>query len=125
MRPGADPWAPEASGFLKYVREGGELYFQNCFFCHGANLDARGPQNFTSNPVGTNFKQIRTVLYIDEGQSFWRTARGGPSLAQEGFPWASVMPPMEEHLTADEIWKILLFKYWFTGGDPAWVYKWR
>lgn len=66
---------------------------------------------------------LGAALAIDEGQSFWRTAGGGPSIPLEGFPWASVMPPMEEHLTADEIWKVLLFKSWFTGGDPAWVYR--
>lgn len=125
MRPKANPWGADISGYLKSVQDGGTIYFQNCVFCHGANLNARGPQNYASNPIATNFMQIRTILYIDEGQSFWRTAGGGPVIPLEGFPWASVMPPMEEHLTIDEIWKVLLFKSWFTGGDPAWVYQWR
>lgn len=121
IRPGINPWTPEVSGYLRYVQEGGGLYFQNCFFCHGANLDARGPQNYASHPIATNFKQIRTVFYVNDGHSFLRTAGGGPGLPPEGFPWSSVMPPMEEHLTADEIWKVLLFKSWFTGGDPQWI----
>ncbi len=34
------------------------------------------------------------------------------------FPWASVMPPWEQHLTVDEIWKVVLFEYWHTGYYP-------
>ena len=125
MKPSANPWASNATAYLMSVREGGALYFQNCAFCHGANLSGRGHENFAFNPYATNFVQLRTILYVEEGHEFWRTAGGGTVLPTEGFPWASVMPPMEEHLTADEIWKILLFKSWFTGGDPAWVYEWR
>lgn len=125
MKPNANPWAPNVGGYLKSVREGGELYSQNCIFCHGANLNGHGHENFAFRPFATNFVQLRTVLYVEEGHEFWRTAGGGKVLPPEGFPWMSVMPPMEEHLTADEIWKVLLFKSWFTGGDPEWVSQLR
>jgi hypothetical protein len=45
-------------------------------------------------------------------------SKGGIGLPNEGFPWASVMPPWEQHLTVDEIWKVILFEYWHTGYYP-------
>ena len=42
MKPNANPWDEKAKGYLKYVREGGEIFFQNCHFCHGDNLNGRG-----------------------------------------------------------------------------------
>jgi hypothetical protein len=49
---------------------------------------------------------------------FWRVSKGGIGLPREAFPWASVMPPWEQHLTTDEIWKVILFEYWHTGYYP-------
>ncbi len=28
------------------------------------------------------------------------------------------MPPWEEHLNTEEIWKVILFEYWYTGWHP-------
>jgi len=33
-------------------------------------------------------------------------------------PWDSAMPPWEEHLKIDDIWKVALFEYWHTGFFP-------
>ena len=109
---------PKAQGYLKYVREGGEIFFQNCHFCHGDNLNGRGLHAFAFNPIPANFTDPGTIAQLQETFIFWRVSKGGIGLPDEGFPWASVMPPWEQHLTTDEIWKVILFEYWHTGYYP-------
>jgi hypothetical protein len=118
MKPNANPWDPKAEGYLKYVREGGEIFFQNCHFCHGDNLNGRGLHAFAFNPIPANFTDPGTLAQLQETFVFWRVAKGGIGLPREGFPWASVMPPWEQHLTTDEIWKVIMFEYWHTGYYP-------
>ena len=118
MKPEANPWDPKAEGYLKYVREGGEIFFQNCHFCHGDNLNGRGLHAFAFNPIPANFTDPGTIAQLQETFIFWRVSKGGIGLPREGFPWASVMPPWEQHLTTDEIWKVILFEYWHTGYYP-------
>ncbi len=114
----ANPWDPNAKGYIKYVREGGEIFFQNCHFCHGDNLNGRGLHAFAFNPIPANFTDAGTLAQLQETFVFWRVAKGGIGLPREGFPWASVMPPWEQHLSVDEIWKVVLFEYWHTGFYP-------
>jgi hypothetical protein len=118
MKPTANPWDEKAEGYLKYVREGGEIFFQNCHFCHGDNLNGRGLHAFAFNPIPANFTDPGTIAQLQETFIFWRVSKGGIGLPNEGFPWASVMPPWEQHLTTDEIWKVVLFEYWHTGYYP-------
>ena len=118
MKPNANPWDEKAEGYLKYVREGGEIFFQNCHFCHGDNLNGRGLHAFAFNPIPANFTDPGTIAQLQESFIFWRVSKGGIGLPTESFPWASVMPPWEQHLTTDEIWKVVLFEYWHTGYYP-------
>jgi hypothetical protein len=118
MKPNANPWDEKNTGYLKYVREGGEIFFQNCHFCHGDNLNGRGLHAFAFNPIPANFTDPGTIAQLQETFIFWRVSKGGIGLPNEGFPWASVMPPWEQHLTVDEIWKVILFEYWHTGYYP-------
>ena len=118
MKENANPWDQKAEGYLKYVREGGEIFFQNCHFCHGDNLNGRGLHAFAFNPIPANFTDPGTIAQLQETFIFWRVSKGGIGLPREGFPWASVMPPWEQHLTTDEIWKVILFEYWHTGYYP-------
>ncbi|MBM4124389.1 MAG: cytochrome c [Nitrospira sp.] len=118
MKGDANPWDEKAEGYLKYVREGGEIFFQNCHFCHGDNLNGRGLHAFAFNPIPANFTDPGTIAQLQETFIFWRVSKGGIGLPNEGFPWASVMPPWEQHLTTDEIWKVVLFEYWHTGYYP-------
>lgn len=113
-----NPWAEDAVPYMKYVREGGAIFFQNCHFCHGDNLDGRGMFAFAFNPIPANFTDAGTIAQLQETFVFWRVAKGGMGLPREGFPWASVMPPWEQHLTTDEMWKVILFEYWHTGFFP-------
>ena len=116
--PDFNPWDPNAEGYTKYVREGGEIFFQNCHFCHGDNLNGRGLWAFAFNPIPANFTDAGTIAQLQETFVFWRVSKGGIGLPGEGFPWASVMPPWEQHLTVDEIWKVVMFEYWHTGYYP-------
>jgi hypothetical protein len=118
MAPNANPFDEKNQGYLKYVKEGGEIFFQNCHFCHGDNLNGRGLHAFAFNPIPANFTDPGTIAQLQETFIFWRVAKGGIGLPNEGFPWASVMPPWEQHLTVDEIWKVILFEYWHTGYYP-------
>jgi len=113
-----NPFAPDAPKFMQYVREGGAIFFQNCHFCHGDNLEGRGMFAFAFNPIPANFSDPGTLAQVQETFVFWRVSKGGPGLPREGFPWASAMPPWEQHLTTDEMWKVIMFEYWHTGFYP-------
>ncbi len=117
---GQNSFAPDAPKFLQAVRDGGVVFFgtAGCFFCHGDNLDGKGPFAFAFNPIPANFADPGTIAQVQETFAFWRVAKGGPGLPREGFPWASAMPPWEEHLTVDEIWKAIIFEYWHTNFFP-------
>jgi hypothetical protein len=117
---GKNPWDPAAPKFLQNVRDGGVVFFgtAGCFFCHGDNLDGKGPFAFAFNPIPANFADPGTIAQLQETFVFWRVAKGGPGLTREGFPWASAMPPWEKHLTTDEMWRVILFEYWHTGFFP-------
>ena len=67
-------------------------------------VGACGPLPLT--PFPANFTDAGTIAQLQETFVFWRVAKGGIGLPGEAFPWASVMPPWEQHLTVDEIWKV-------------------
>ena len=104
--------------YMKYVTEGGTVFFENCHFCHGDQLNGLGMFSHAFNPTPANFIDPGTIAMLQESFLFWRVAKGGPGLPNESTPWSSAMPPWEEHLTTDEIWKVILFEYWYTGWHP-------
>jgi mono/diheme cytochrome c family protein len=114
----SNPFAPDASGYIKYVREGGEVFFKNCHFCHGDNLDGRGMFAFAFRPTPANLADPGTIAQLQETFVFWRISKGGMNAPPEINPWDSAMPPWEEHLKIDEIWKVALFEYWHTEFFP-------
>jgi len=61
MAPNANPFDEKNQGYLKYVKEGGEIFFQNCHFCHGDNLNGRGLHAFAFNPIPANFTDPGTI----------------------------------------------------------------
>jgi hypothetical protein len=114
-----DAWQSAGDTYLEAAKEGGKIYFQECVFCHGANLNGRGIFSHAfSKPFPVNFTDPGTIAQRQESYEFWRTASGGMNLPNEGFPWISTMPRMEEHLSIDDIWKVVLFTYWHTGWAP-------
>ncbi|MBT5267143.1 MAG: cytochrome c [Rhodospirillaceae bacterium] len=113
---------PEA--FAEAVAEGAEVYTANCQFCHGDKLDGKGPYAQGLNPVPLNFQDIGTIAQLQESYLFWRIATGGPGLPKEATPWLSSMPVWQEFLTEDEIWKVILYLYDYTGHRPrSWEHE--
>ena len=108
----------EKHEYMKSVTEGGTLFFQNCHYCHGDQLNGLGMFSHVFNPTPANFIDPGTIAMLRESFIFWRVAKGGPGLPNESTPWSSAMPPWEEHLKTDEMWKIILFEYWYTGWHP-------
>tara|TARA_B100000686_G_scaffold348528_2_gene439801 strand:+ start:1522 stop:2496 length:975 start_codon:yes stop_codon:yes gene_type:complete len=104
--------------YMKYVTEGGTIFFQNCHYCHGDQLNGLGLFSHVFNPTPANFIDPGTIAMLRESFLFWRVSKGGPGLPNESTPWSSAMPPWEEHLKTEEIWKVILFEYWYTGWHP-------
>ncbi len=104
--------------FRELVAEGADVYIQNCQYCHGDKLDGQGPYAQGLNPVPLNFQDIGTIAQLQESFLFWRIATGGPGLPKEAAPWISSMPVWQDFLSEDEIWKVILFLYDYTGHRP-------
>lgn len=104
--------------FKELVKEGGDVYIKNCQYCHGDRLDGQGPYAAGFNPTPLNFQDVGTIAQLQESFLFWRIATGGPGLPAEAAPWISSMPIWQDFLTEDEIWKVILFLYNYTGRQP-------
>jgi mono/diheme cytochrome c family protein len=104
--------------FRKHVENGRRVYYQNCVFCHGDNLSGNGMFVHGLDPIPTNFADGDTIANLRETFLFWRIAKGGPGLPEEGGPWDTAMPAWEKILKEDEMWDVVLFLYDFTGERP-------
>jgi len=102
--------------FRKHVENGRRVYYRNCVFCHGDNMSANGMFVHGLDPLPTNFHD--TIPQLRETFLFWRIAKGGPGLPEEGGPWDTAMPAWEQLLKEDEMWDAILFLYDFTGLRP-------
>ena len=104
--------------FNELVAEGSAIYIRNCQYCHGDKLDGKGPYAQGLNPVPLNFQDVGTIAQLQESYLFWRIATGGPGLPKEAAPWNSSMPIWQNFLSEEEIWKVILFLYDYTGQRP-------
>ena len=104
--------------FRKHVENGRRVYYRNCVFCHGDDMGGNGMFVHGLDPIPTNFADGDTIANLRETFLFWRAAKGGPGLPDEGGPWDSAMPAWEKFLTEEEIWEVILFLYDFTGERP-------
>jgi hypothetical protein len=104
--------------FRKHVENGRKVYYRNCVFCHGDNLSGNGMFVHGLDPIPTNFADGDTIANLRETFLFWRAAKGGPGMPEEGGPWDSAMPAWEKLLKEEEIWDAILFIYDFTGERP-------
>ncbi len=110
--------------FRELVKEGGDVYIQGCQYCHGDKLDGKGPYAEGLNPTPLNFQDVGTIAQLQESYVFWRIATGGPGLPAEAAPWISSMPVWQDFLSEDEIWKVILFLYDYTGHQPrSWEHE--
>ena len=104
--------------FRKHVENGRRVYYRNCVFCHGDNLGGNGMFVHGLDPIPTNFADGDTIANLRETFLFWRIAKGGPGLPDEGGPWDTAMPAWEKFLKEEEMWEAVLFLYDFTGERP-------
>jgi mono/diheme cytochrome c family protein len=104
--------------FRTHVENGRQVYYRNCVFCHGDDLSGNGMFVHGLDPIPTNFADAGTIAQLSETFLFWRIAKGGPGLPEEGHPWATAMPAWENFLTEEEMWEVILFLYDFTGQRP-------
>jgi hypothetical protein len=102
--------------FRKHVENGRRVYYRNCVFCHGDNMVGNGMFVHGLDPIPTNFPE--NIAQLRETFLFWRVAKGGPGLPDEGGPWDTAMPAWEKILKEDEMWDVVLFLYDFTGQKP-------
>ncbi len=113
-----NPYREDKANFAKNVEEGGVIYFKNCFFCHGDRMLGKGPYYAGFNPLPANFVDMGTIAQLTESFVFWRISTGGPGLPSEGAPWISAMPVWHTFLSEEEVWKVIMFIYDYTGHSP-------
>jgi hypothetical protein len=102
----------------KNVAHGKEVYYQNCFYCHGDKLSADGHYAAAMKPPPATFRDPGIIPLLTSSFLFWRVAKGGPGLPDEGTPWDSAMPVWEKFLPENDIWSALLFLSSETGYEP-------
>jgi mono/diheme cytochrome c family protein len=113
-----NPLREDKEKFQAHVAMGKEVYYKNCFYCHGDGLEGQGHFAEGLNPKPANFVDVGTIAQLRESYLFWRIAKGGPNLPTEATPWNSAMPAWEGYLKADEIWAVILYLYEATGHQP-------
>jgi hypothetical protein len=104
--------------FRERVHKGREVYYRNCFYCHGDALAGDGMFARGLDPIPTNFTDAGVLPNFQETFFMWRVSKGGPGMPEEGGPWDSAMPRWEQMLTQEEMWEAILFLYDFTGRKP-------
>ncbi len=102
----------------EHYEEGQRVYMQNCMACHGDALSGEGHYAHGFQPAPLPFTGSGTIAQLTESFVFWRIAKGGPGLPNEGAPWNSAMPAWEEILTEDEIWSVIIYLYEQSGNEP-------
>ena len=108
----------DPAAFAERLENGSRVYFENCVYCHGDNMDGNGIFAHALNPIPANFRDASTIAILQESYLFWRIAKGAPGLPSEATPWASAMPAWENFLTEDEIWDVTAFLYDYTDQRP-------
>ena len=100
------------------TQAGQEVYYKNCFFCHGDLMDGDGMYGDAFNPRPINFQDVGTIAQLQESFLFWRITTGGPGLPKEGTPWKSAMPVWHEMLSEDDVWNVITYLYDYVGQVP-------
>jgi mono/diheme cytochrome c family protein len=84
------------------VKAGKRLYEQNCASCHGLTGQGDGKAGKGLNPGPTNIAMFSKMPMASDGYLLWTVAEGGA-------PLQTAMPAFKNSLTADEIWKIVIY----------------
>ncbi len=104
--------------YQRVITAGRDIYYRNCFYCHGDLLDGDGPYAKGFNPLPINFQDVGTIAQLQEAFLFWRITTGGPGLPKEGTPWNSAMPVWHEMLDEEQVWNVIAFLYDYVGQVP-------
>ncbi len=104
-----NPLRQNPASLSKNIKEGGEVYFRKCFFCHGDHLDGKGLFGNHFFPPPADFTHQTSVTALPESYSYWRIMKGGQGLPEKYSPWDSAMPAWENQLTEEEVWKVILY----------------
>ncbi|MDH5678631.1 MAG: c-type cytochrome [Nitrospinota bacterium] len=113
-----NPLREDTANYAANSEDGGRVYYQNCYFCHGDMMLGKGPYAEGFNPMPANFVDVGTIAQLTESFVFWRISTGGPGLPSEGTPWISAMPIWHTLLSEEEVWKVIIFLYDYTGHKP-------
>jgi mono/diheme cytochrome c family protein len=108
----------DPDAFRAHLSNGRRIYFENCFYCHGDAMRGDGMFAHGLNPIPTNFADAGAIALLQESFLFWRIAKGGPGLPEEGGPWDTAMPAWEKFLSEEEMWDVVLFLYDFSNQRP-------
>ena len=100
------------------VSAGRDVYYQNCFYCHGDLLDGQGHYAKGVFPRPINFQDPTVIPQLQESFLFWRITTGGPGLPKEGTPWESAMPVWHEILKEEDVWNVITFIFDYNGQVP-------
>ena len=104
--------------YQETVQAGSLVYFSNCFFCHGDQLNGKGHFAKGLDPLPTDFSDVGTIAQLQESFLFWRITTGGPGLPKGGMPWNSAMPVWNEMLSEEDVWNAITFLYDYVGQVP-------
>lgn len=113
-----NPLRKETDKLAQYLEEGKRIYYENCFFCHGDDLDGKGHFALGFNPLPLPFRGTDTIAQLPESMVFFRVAKGWIGLPEGSHPWDSAMPIWEHMLDETEIWKVILYIYEASGNKP-------
>jgi mono/diheme cytochrome c family protein len=108
----------DPKSFHEHVETGRHVYYSNCFFCHGDDLAGDGMFAHALNPVPANFQDSGVLPNFQETFFFWRIAKGGPGMPDEGAPGDSAMPEWDRFLSNEQMWDVILFLYDDMGYRP-------
>jgi mono/diheme cytochrome c family protein len=106
-----NPLRKDEAHLAENIEAGRQVYYENCFFCHGDSLEGNGHFAKGFNPPPANFQDSGTIAQLTESFLFWRIAKGGPGLPNESTPWDSAMPVWENFLSEKQIWQVILYLY--------------
>ncbi|MEO6027066.1 MAG: cytochrome c [Candidatus Binatia bacterium] len=108
----------DVEAFKKHLANGKATYYKQCFFCHADALAGDGMYAHGLNPAPANFIDQGVLPNFQETFFFWRIAKGGPGMPDEGGPGDSAMPEWERFLSNEEMWEVVAFLYDHTGYRP-------
>jgi hypothetical protein len=110
------------------VQQGKAIYENNCWYCHGKELDGQGPAaaGFQYPTAPVSFKDPGTIATLTLPYVFWKVSEGG---LQNQFNSAMPAWRVDPHghgetvhtgdLTDEEVWRVIQYIYRASGREPA------